>query len=45
MLSALQDIELGKTLYLAESADTPTTLAVPDAKIAKFTLSAQTSFA
>lgn len=45
MMTALADVELGKTLYLAESADTPTTLAVPDAKIAKFTLSAQTSFA
>lgn len=45
MLSALADVELGKTLYLAESADTPATLAVPDARIGKFTLSAQTSFA
>lgn len=45
MMTALADVELGKTLYLAESADTPTTLAVPDAKIAKFTFSAQTSFA
>ena len=45
MLTALADIELGKTLYLAESADAPGTLAVPDAKIGKFTLSAQTSFA
>ncbi|GAC1540540.1 MAG: TldD/PmbA family protein [Vulcanimicrobiaceae bacterium] len=45
MIAALADIEVGNTLYLAESADTPTTLAVPDAKIAKFTLSAQTSFA
>jgi len=45
MLTALADVELGKTLYLAESADTPTTLAVPDAKIATFTLSAQTTFA
>lgn len=45
MMTALADLELGNRLYLAESADTPTTLAVPDAKIAKFTLSAQTSFA
>lgn len=45
MLTALQDVELGNRLFLAESADTPTTLAVPDAKIAKFALSAQTSFA
>jgi len=45
MLSALADCELGDTLYLAESADTPGTLAVPVAKIAKFAFSAQTSFA
>lgn len=45
MLTALADIELGDTLYLAESADTPGTLAVPDAKIAKFAFSAQASFA
>jgi PmbA protein len=45
MLTALADCEFGNTLYLAESADTPGTLAVPVAKIAKFAFSAQTSFA
>ena len=45
MLSALADCEFGDKLYLAESADTPGTLAVPVAKIAKFAFSAQTSFA
>ena len=45
MVKGLADVELGAKLYLAESADTPGTLAVPDAKIAKFALSAQTSFA
>jgi PmbA protein len=45
MVKGLADVELGDKLYLAESADTPGTLAVPDAKIAKFALSAQTSFA
>lgn len=45
MLSALTDCEFGDTLYLAESSDTPGTLAVPVAKIAKFAFSAQTSFA
>lgn len=45
MVSALADIELGNKLYRAESSDAPQTLLVPDVKIAKFTLSAQTSFA
>ena len=45
MLTALADCEFGDTLYLAESSDTPGTLAVPVAKIAKFAFSAQTSFA
>jgi predicted Zn-dependent protease len=45
MLGALADVELGNKLYRAESSDAPQTLLVPDAKIAKFTLSAQTSFA
>ncbi len=45
MLTALADCEFGDKLYLAESADTPNTLAVPVAKIAKFAFSAQTSFA
>jgi len=45
MLAALSDCEFGDTLYLAESTDTPGTLAVPVAKIAKFAFSAQTSFA
>jgi predicted Zn-dependent protease len=45
MLSALADVELGNKLYRAESSDAPQTLLVPDAKIAKFKLSAQTSFA
>jgi predicted Zn-dependent protease len=45
MVSALADVELGNRLYRSESSDAPQTLLVPDAKIAKFTLSAQTSFA
>jgi len=45
MLAALSDCEFGDTLYLAESTDTPGTLAVPVAKIARFAFSAQTSFA
>jgi predicted Zn-dependent protease len=45
MLGALDDVELGDRLYRAESSDAPQTLLVPDAKIARFTLSAQTSFA
>jgi predicted Zn-dependent protease len=45
MVSALSDIELGNKLYRSESSDAPQTLLVPDVKIAKFTLSAQTSFA
>ena len=45
VLSALADCEFGDKLYLAESSDTPGTLAVPVAKIAKFAFSAQTSFA
>jgi predicted Zn-dependent protease len=45
MVKGLADVELGDKLYLAESADTPGTLAVPDAKIGKFALSAQASFA
>jgi predicted Zn-dependent protease len=46
MLVALADIELGNTLYRAESADTGgNTYLVPDAKIAKFTLSTPESFA
>ncbi|MBV8750878.1 MAG: TldD/PmbA family protein [Candidatus Eremiobacteraeota bacterium] len=45
MVSALKDIELGNKLYRSESSDAPQTLLVPDVKIAKFTLSAQTSFA
>jgi predicted Zn-dependent protease len=45
MLVALSDVEFGNRLYRSESSDAPQTLLVPDAKIAKFTLSAQTSFA
>jgi predicted Zn-dependent protease len=45
MVSALGDIELGNKLFRSESSDAPQTLLVPDVKIAKFTLSAQTSFA
>jgi len=45
MVTALADVELGNTLYRSESSDAPQTLLVPDVKIAKFTLSAQTSFA
>ncbi|MBV8582240.1 MAG: TldD/PmbA family protein [Candidatus Eremiobacteraeota bacterium] len=45
MVSALKDVELGNKLYRSESSDAPQTLLVPDVKIAKFTLSAQTSFA
>jgi predicted Zn-dependent protease len=45
MLVALADIELGNKLYRAESADTNGTYLVPDAKIAKFTLSTPESFA
>lgn len=46
MLTALRDVELGNRLYLAEAAgDAPGTIAVPDVKIGRFALSAQTSFA
>ncbi|HEV3140667.1 MAG TPA: TldD/PmbA family protein [Vicinamibacterales bacterium] len=45
MVGALSDAEFGNTLYRSESSDAPQTLLVPDVKIAKFTLSAQTSFA
>jgi PmbA protein len=45
MLTALSDVELGNRLFLAESSEAPVLHAVPDAKIAKFTLAAQTSFA
>ena len=45
MLLALGDVELGNRLFLAESSEAPVLQAVPDAKLAKFTLSAQTSFA
>jgi len=46
MLVALADIELGNTLYRAESANTGgNTYLVPDAKVAKFTLSTPESFA
>jgi len=45
MLNALANVELGDTLYRSESSDAPQTLLVPVAKIAKFTFSAQTSFA
>jgi predicted Zn-dependent protease len=45
MLKALADVELADTLYRSESSDAPQTLLVPTAKLAKFTLSAQTSFA
>ncbi len=45
MVAALHDVELGDTLYRSESSDAPQTLLVPVAKIAQFTLSAQTSFA
>jgi predicted Zn-dependent protease len=45
MLSALADVEFADTLYRSESADAPQTLLVPAAKIAKFTMSDQTSFA
>jgi predicted Zn-dependent protease len=45
VLKMLEVVELGNTQFLAESADTPGTLVCPVAKIGKFTLSAQTSFA
>jgi predicted Zn-dependent protease len=45
MLSALADVEFADKLYRSESADAPQTLLVPAAKIAKFTMSDQTSFA
>ncbi len=45
MLKALADVEFSNTLDRSESSDAPQTLVVPTAKIAKFTLSAQTSFA
>jgi PmbA protein len=45
MIAALSDAEFGNKLYRAESSDAPQTLLVPDVKIAKFTLTAQTSFA
>jgi predicted Zn-dependent protease len=45
MLKALADVEFADTLYRSESSDAPQTLLVPTAKIAAFTLSAQTSFA
>jgi predicted Zn-dependent protease len=45
MLSALADVKFGDTLYRSASSDAPQTLLVPTAKIAKFTLSARTSFA
>jgi PmbA protein len=45
VLKMLENVELGNTQFLAESADTPGTLVCPVAKIGKFTFSAQTSFA
>jgi predicted Zn-dependent protease len=45
MLKALADVEFSNTLYRSESSDAPQTLVVPTAKIAQFTVSAQTSFA
>jgi predicted Zn-dependent protease len=45
MLKALADVEFADTLYRSESSDAPQTLLVPAAKIAKFTFSAQASFA
>jgi PmbA protein len=45
MLESLKDVELGKTQYLTGPGETGVPLVVPDAKIARFNLSAQTSFA
>ncbi len=45
LLVALADVEFSDRLVLAESSDAPGLLAVPDAKIAKWTFSSQASFA
>jgi predicted Zn-dependent protease len=45
MLESLNDVELGSTQYLTGPGETGIPIVVPDAKIARFNLSAQTSFA
>ena len=45
MLAALKDVEFGSRQHLTGPGETGVPIVVPDAKIAKFNLSAQTSFA